>query len=769
MGEKNKKVNLTFSTPRYFNDTNYSAKSMNQSVLPSALRARHSIDQEQEGTEILSYFETLIEYRWHITAVTIIVSLLGIFYAVVATPIFRADALVQVEDGGRGSGMLMGELASAFEMKSASSAEVEILRSRYVLTRAVSEAKLNISAAPKRFPIIGNWIAREKTSTYEAGLFGLGGYAWGAETAVISFFRVPTALQGEQFLLTATGANTFTLHFGGSEIVGNGRVGESLHLKTQFGTVDLRVEKLNASMGVQFDIRNLPILSIVEELQKTLVIVEKGKQSGIIGISLEGADPIRTAAALNEVGRQYVRQNVARKSVEAEQSLAFLEKQLPELKRNLESSEAAYNALRNSRGTVDLGEEAKTLLQQSLLSQTRLMELRQKRDELSTRYQIGNPQIQAINHQIQTVHSELAAVDSRIKRMPAVEQDVLRLTRDVKVNTDLYTSLLNSAQQLRLVKASKVGNVRLLDEAVIAPSPVRPNRAGVVGMACLAGLVLGVVSAFGRKALFGGIDSPHDIEKLGLTISAVVPRSERQPAIFDNLNSVSKEIAVLAKLDPTDPAIEALRSFRTSLQFTMLGAKNNIVLITGPTPSLGKTFVSVNFAVVLASTGKKVLVIDSDLRKGYMQRYFGLSRERGLADVIAGTLDFKSAVHRQVLENVDFLSTGSLPPNPAELLEHCNFHNLMVEAASEYDLIIIDSAPILAAADTLSIAPHAGVIFNVVRSNVTTAGEITECLKRLSLGGCSVSGVIFNDMQYQVGAYRLGGKYGKYRYAEYKY
>lgn len=743
---------------------------MNDSFSQHALGAAQSVEQDEDTINLASYLDLLFDNRWLIASIALAVTLLGSAYAFMATPVYEANILVQVEDSASSSKNVLGDLSGAFDLKTAATAEMEILRSRFVITRAVNNALLYISVEPKYFPIVGRWISRRNEGLSEPGFFGAGGYAWGAEKADVSLFNVPRQFEGATFELTATAGGGYRLTLPNDAGFIAGTVGATTRKQTQFGIFELRVDNLAAKAGAKFKLVRSPILSTVEKLQSALSIAEKGKQSGIIGVSMEGTDPAKTAGTLNEIGKEYIRQNVDRKSEEAEKSLAFLDKQLPEMKVILEQAEVRYNTLRNNRGTIDLGEEAKTVLQQSVSSQAKMVELKQKRDELLTRFQIANPLVEAVNHQIGTLNAEMEIVNAKIKRLPSVEQDVLRLTRDVKVNTDLYTSLLNSAQQLRLVKASKVGNARLLDIAESPLKPVRPKRVIVMAISLLIGLFLGVVGAFVRKNLFGGIDDPHEIEQmLGLNVSAAIPHSEKQDALYDFMQSNPKKVSVLAHEDPTDAAIESLRSFRTSLQFSMLGAKNNIVMITGPTPGVGKSFVSVNFATVLASTGKKVLLIDADLRKGYLQRYFGLKRPDGLSELIAGQGVLADMIHRNVVENVDFISTGVLPPQPAELLAHENFTAFLKEASASYDIVIVDTAPVLAVSDALVVATQVGTIFNIVRGGVSTMGEIEEAVKRFKQSGAGVTGIVFNDLKPRMGRYGYGSKYGKYRYAQYKY
>jgi tyrosine-protein kinase Etk/Wzc len=345
---------------------------------------------------------------------------------------------------------------------------------------------------------------------------------------------------------------------------------------------------------------------------------------------------------------------------------------------------------------------------------------------------------------------------------------MVRLSRDVKVNTELYTTLLSTAQQLRLVTSSEVGNARLLDVAPTPVKPIKPRRLMVISLASLLGLALGIVTAFVRKTLHGGIDNPHEIKQLlGLPVSATIPHSVSQEHMYLQIQNRSKAVSVLAHNEPSDSAIESLRSFRASLQFGMREAHNNVIVITSPTPGVGKTFVSVNFAAVLASVGKKVLLIDGDLRKGYLHRYFGLERETGLSDAIAAHVLPDQVIHRDVVENVDFISTGNLPYKPAELLAHENFGRLLQVVSARYDFVLIDTAPVLSVADALAIAPHGGAVFSVVRGGVSTVGEIGETVKRLNQAGSTVTGAIFNDLR--AGAVRYGyQEYGRLRYVGYK-
>jgi tyrosine-protein kinase Etk/Wzc len=737
---------------------------------PSLPASTPDTRDDNDTLDLTAYLDFLLGSRWLITSVAFAVTVLGAAYAFLATPIYDANILVQVEDSATSSSNLLSGLAGVFDLKTPASAEIEILRSRFVLNRALENAGVYIDVKPKRFPIIGSSVARRNQELSEPGLFGWDGYTWGIEQAGVSVFNVPEVLEDRVFILTAAENGSFhvTQNDGGINLVG--KVGQMLKAHNPAGDIELRVDRMTAKPGAQFRLIRVSRQLAIERLQGALAIVEKGKQSGVIAVSLQGPDPQLVTRILNEIGFEYVRQNVDRKSEEAKKSLTFLDRHLPEVKKELDTLESRYNELRKTRGTIDLNGEAKALLEQSVQAQIKLSDLKQNREALLVRFQQDHPAVNAVDQQIKALESAARAIEEQIKRMPGVEQDVFRLTRDVKVNTDLYTGLLQTAQQLRLIQASKIGNVRLIDQAVKPIKTVKPKRLIVVALSMLIGLFLGVISAFVRKSLFGRIDDPHTVEEaLGLSVSATVPHSARQEQLSSPGQQEPGTTSLLAMTDPSDPAIESLRSFRASLQFSMLNAHNNIVMITGPTPGIGKSFLSANIAAVLASTGKRVLLIDGDMRRGKLHTYFARPRTNGLAEAIGRGIAPERAIHAQVAEGVDFLACGAYLPKPGDLLGHHNFGEMLGELSPRYDFVLIDTPPVLAVSDAAIIGAHAGLVFGIARSGITTLGELEAMVKQLQQAGSAVTGIIFNDLQPRHTAYRYGGKYQHYKYANYNY
>ena len=726
-----------------------------------------AVRQDDNEVELATYLDVLWESRWLIATITAVFLLLGAAYAFLSTPVYRSNMLIHVEEEGQSkSENIVGDMQSMFDVKTSALAEMELLQSRLVVSRAIDNLRLYIHAGPKYFPGVGSWIAERNKQLSNPGVLGYGGYAWGAEKITVDVFNVPESLLNREFVVTALGNGEFRLVQKEQDIDLKTRVGEMAIFELPQGTIEVRISHLEGKPGAEFLMTRSSRLATIESIQNTMKVEEVGgKQSGVIGVSLQGPEPHLINSVLSEVGKEYMKQNGARKTEEAQKSLAYLNKQLPEIKTQLEQAEARYNAFRNTNGTVDLGEESKLSLQQSSAAKLLKMELQQKRSELLARYTGEHPAVQGIDGQIKEINGQIAAMNEHIKSLPAIEQNLLRLQRDVKVNTELYTALLNTAQQMRLITVGKVSNVRLVDMPMLPEKPVKPNRPVILALAVLAGLFIGVVIAFFRKSLVNGIDSPEKLEQIaGVPVYATIPHSKKQKELYQQVNAKHQKVPLLANVSSTDVAVESLRNFRTALQFSLPTFKNNIVLITGATPGMGKSFVSANLAAIMAATGKKVLLIDADLRNGLLHLYFGFGRHDGLSDAIAGARRLDQVIHHGVIENMDFITTGTLPQHPAELLLRPNFGSFLAELSSRYDLVLIDAPPILAVADTMIIGAHAGAIYIMTRAGVTTPGEINESMKSLGQAGLEAKGVLFNDLKVRPGRYGYGYSYGQGNY-----
>jgi tyrosine-protein kinase Etk/Wzc len=294
---------------------------------------------DEAQIEFKSYFNILLDQRWLVLGVALGLTLLATLYALVAKPVYEANMLIHVEEvSPNASKNILNEVSSMFETKKAAIAEMELLHSRMVIAPPVDKLRLYIDVQPKVFPIplpsFGGPARPGELS--EPGIFGVGGYTWGAERLDVSVFNVPAPLQGREFALVLGQGGRYHLSEDSRDIELDGQVGKLLRAATPAGPVELMVDQAAARPGAEFTLRRSSVLGAIERVQNAMTISEQGKQSGVIEVKLQGNNARLVNAVLAEVGREYMRQNLARKTEEAEKSLAFLNKQLPELKQQLE-------------------------------------------------------------------------------------------------------------------------------------------------------------------------------------------------------------------------------------------------------------------------------------------------------------------------------------------------------------------------------------------------------------------------------------------------
>lgn len=724
--------------------------------------------QPSQEIDLMALLGALLDRKYFIAGITVLFMFVGIVYAVLSTPVYQATAMIQVEDG---SASVPGfdDMAGMFESTSAAVTEIELLKSRSVIGEAVDTLKLDITAEPKLFPFIGNRAYRKFMPMSEGDLaepsFGASSYAWGGESINIFRFDVPRSAINKTFTLVAQTNNGVELLNADDEQILAGKVGEEL----TNGKFNLTVRELNARPGTEFLLTRHDRLNTILDLQAAIGASEKGKDSGIINLSLQSTKPSYAEKVLDKVAAIYVRRNVERNSAEAQKSLEFLEVQLPEIKKQLEYAEQRFNDYQIKRQSINITLETQGVLEQVVKLETKLQELNLKRLELGRKFKKNHPAYQGIIEQIQAVEKQKDQLIGEVGSLPETQQELLRLKRDVEVSNQIYTLLLSKTQELDIVRAGTVGNVRVIDYAEVNTSkPVKPKKALIVVMATMLGGMLSVAIVLIQKAMHKGVEDPSEIEALGIPVYASVPHSEYQDKLTGfakaRKNKTIKAKTILALDNPADLSVEALRSLRTSLHFAMMEAKNNIIAISGPSPGVGKSFISVNLASVLAQSGKKVLIIDADMRKGYLQTQFGLKWDDGLSDYLSGRLNLEQVTKTTKVEGLNVITRGQIPPNPSELLMHSNFSKLVEEVSNAYDIVIIDTPPILAVTDPAIVSAHTGTTLLVARFGQNHLREIELTRNRFEQNGIDVKGLVFNGV-----VKKASNAYGYYGYYNYEY
>lgn len=724
-----------------------------------------SINNEAQDDEIDlgRLLGLLLDGKWIIIAITFVAAVIGISYALLATPVYQANALLQVEEKASGIAGL-GEMGDLFSQQSNASAEIEIITSRKVLGAAVDEVKRDIIVTPNYFPVIGPFMARRYSGDEPASASMFSSYAWGGEKINITQFNVPESLLNTALTLQVTEQGYVLLNEDGEELL----TGTAGQLAEQDG-ISILVTDLVARPNTEFTVTRASKLRATSALKRALSVSEKGKASGILTLNMTGTNPAEISNSLSAVARQYLLQNIQRQAAEAEKSLEFLSEQQPELKAKLDQAEERLNKYRQQNKSVDLGLETQSVLTQLVDLEAQLNELSFKESELSRLYTRAHPSYQALLEKKQSLLRDKNELSKKVENLPNTQQEILRLTRDMEVSQEIYIQMLNNVQELNIVKAGTVGNVRIIDDAVTEPNPVKPKKPLIVLLATMLGGMLGVGLVLVRGMLNRGVENPEDFEQAGMNVYTSVPLSEahqKKTLGIKGKKGLAQDNLLLAAYNPTDLAIESLRALRTSLHFSMLEASNNVIAIGGPSPEIGKSFISSNLAAICAQSGQKVLFIDGDMRKGYMHNIFKVAAERGLSEHLTGRLAFNEVVHHTQIDNLHFMPRGQVPPNPSELLMHSNFKQLLDQVSQQYDLVIIDTPPVLAVTDPVIISAQAGTTLMVSRFAKNPLKEVEVAMRRYQQNGINVKGIVFNAVERKAANYGYGN-YGYYNY-EYK-
>ena len=708
--------------------------------------SRQSQVDNSDEIDVGKLIGTLLDAKWCIIVTTFVFSIVGVVYALLATPVFKADALVQVEEKSAGVPGL-SDISDMFASESSSDTEIQIIKSRMVVGNTVDKLQLTISVEPKYLPIIGKGVARLMGQDKPA--------------LEVNRLEVPKELLGESMILTVVRGDQYSVSYDGQELL-KGKVGEIV----EDNGVKIGVTSIDATLGTQFNITKSARLLTIADLQEQLGVSEQGKKTGILRLALEGENPEKIQDILNSIASDYLMQNVERTSAEAEKSLQFLRGHLPDIKQQLDQSEGKLNQFKIENDSVDLALEAESVLKTMVTIESQLNELTFREADIAQRFKKSHPAYLALIEKRSTLEGEKLRLENMVAKMPQTQQEVIRLSRDVEVNQAIYLQLVEKVQELNVMKASAVGNVRILDYAETLEEPVKPKKAIIVVIATLLGGLLSITFVLVKEALHKGVENPDEIEAIGLPVYASVPKSDLQLELTNRFKSKKHKIsgtqALLAESNPADLSIEALRGLRTSLHFAMLEAKNNILMISGPAPGIGKSFISTNFAAVAAKTGQKVLLIDADMRKGYLQQSFGEKWDNGLSDMLISKSDFAESVKPTQIENLDIVTRGQVPPNPSELLMHSRFAELMEWASNEYDLVIVDTPPVLAVTDPSVVGAYAGTTLMVARFGQNSLKEIEVARNRFEQSGIDVKGVIFNAIEKKASS---SYGYGYYNYS----
>ncbi|MFZ5274861.1 polysaccharide biosynthesis tyrosine autokinase [Enterobacter asburiae] len=657
-------------------------------------------------------------------------------------PVWQADALVQVEQK-QGSDLLNNLSQMLPDETPDASPEMELLRSRMVLGKTIDDLDLETVVRRAYFPVVGHLLARLS----------------GEAPASLTVGRLTLPLRegiSEPVTLIAGRPGRFTLE--GGDFKAQGRVGEPLAR----GEVSLLVTALQAQPGTRFTLVRLARPEALRRLQEAFTVTEKGKNSGMLGLTLKGSDPDLTARTLDRIADNYLQQNIDRQAARDAKRLTYLQEQLPTIRQSLDSAEDRLNRYRRQQDSIDLSLEAKSVLEQTVNVDNQLNALTFREAEIAQLYKKDHPVYRALLEKRQTLIQEKNRLAKQVSGMPATQQEILRLSREVESGRAIYLQLLNRQQELSISRSSVTGNVRIIDPALTSTDPVGPGKGAVMLLAALSGGMIACVIVLMQSLLRRNVETPEELEALGLDVCATIPVSvwmtdknrQGRRGLAGLRQRVGGPVSFLAQDHPDDVALEAIRALRTSLHFALQKVPDNrVVMLTSPTPGCGKTFVSSLLAAVMAQTSRKILLLDADIRLSYLARMLKLDNRTGLSTVLTGEALPTAVVQRFTPGGFDVITSGPFPQRPSELLMGTHFEALMAWAREQYDLVIIDTSPVLAVTDPAIIGHAAGISLLVACAGHSSLKEIRGAQNRLAGSGVTVSSVILNGIAKRHSAY----------------
>lgn len=705
---------------------------------------------------------------WRIIAVMAVLGLLlGLLYSRYVNPTFKSDALIQIEENTQGVEAL-GESISELVGTEVSKAETEaeLIRSRMILEPVVELLHLRIRLTD---PNIGHLdklksdgIATQVNTPDEVSLDTESG------AVKVSQFQVAPAYLNQAFTLTRLETG-FVLSNGVDKF--QGQIGQAHQFQGVEGLIAILVTDLPAT-AYPVQIRKQTLKTTTDAINSALSVEEKGQKTGILQLSMVGGNQEQVTTILNQIVQSYVAQNQSRGSEETTKTLAFMETQIPLLKEKLEAAEARFNDFRKKYGTIDVGKEAELLLNEKSRIDEQLNELNLKKADLTTYYTEQHPLVVQINQQLKVLNNRTREIGNTVAGLPEIQREFLKLSEDTAINREIYLTLLKNYEQLKIVKAGQIGYARIIDSPTSTFNAIAPNKLQIMMLAALVGTMLGVIMVLLKNLMRNVVKDPEHLEaSTGIPVIATIPRSP----LLSRLSKKKKAHArMLAHVDHSSLSYEAIKSLRTNLIFgmptgTITEQPAQVILITGESPGVGKSFITANLSEVFAQLDKKVLIIDGDMRLGELHQMFNKSAEDGLADYLlqdketvfvndeqptsvqidkaASVLTIESIIHPTGMAQIDFIPRGRQSANPTSLLIGESFRQLLAELKTRYDYIVIDSPPILAASDAMVLAQQADKVLIVTKFNQSVEGQLVYAIKQMNKANVKVDGIVLNDVQ----------------------
>jgi capsular exopolysaccharide synthesis family protein len=379
-------------------------------------------------------------------------------------------------------------------------------------------------------------------------------------------------------------------------------------------------------------------------------------------------------------------------------------------------------------------------------------------------------EIEAENSSLKARTQELKKIVSRYNRelnsVPEKHLRLAQLQREMEVNNNIYLMLREKYEENRIAEVGQLGSVREIDQAKPPKEPIKPKKKMNLILGFIVGLGLGVGITFLREYLDTSVKTIEDLEQMNFGVLGSIPFISSQSVVKNNgkVGEITLiESRLITHFAPKSPVSEAYRSLRTNIQFAKADKKVKTALVTSSVPGEGKSTTVANLAITFAQMGAKTLLIDADLRRPVLHGIFGCSRNEGLTNVLVGRSTLEEAIHETRIEGLSLLVSGTLPPNPSELLNSKVMVKLIDKVSSIYDFVLFDTPPVIAVTDAAVLSTNVDGVVLIVKSGETSREVIERSRMLLEKVNANLLGVLVNGVNVSM----MYGSY--YQYYQYYY
>ena len=370
-------------------------------------------------------------------------------------------------------------------------------------------------------------------------------------------------------------------------------------------------------------------------------------------------------------------------------------------------------------------------------------------------------EIQALNPKVESLKVIVDEYEQQLKGLPQKSLKLAQLERSAKVDEKIFLMMKEKYQESRITEVGQLGDVRIIDGAKPPRDPIKPKKRVNMILGAIIGLGVGIGLTFLIEAMDGSIRTMEDLEKIGLSVLGAIPFINEDEALSrardlkveqQNGRAVDTEVKrtaaarMISHFSPKSPISEAYRTFRTNIQYSTFDRELRVLIVTSPGPGEGKSTTIANLAITMAQMGSKVLLIDADLRRPVLHTIFSEDRRVGLTNVLIGRSELKEAVKKTEINNLYFMASGTLPPNPSELLGSKAMKELVGKLKETYDIVLIDSPPVIAVTDSAVLGNIVDGIVLVTRSAQSDREGAKRAYALLKNIGAPVLGAVLNGV-----------------------